>query len=110
MDDTLQIILIALAPIILAPFVIRIRRIFKRKKKPEHIAQCPHCFSMIELDRFKNYICGSCGNGVGFYHLETKEPFPDVEIYTCNNCGSENFDGLITCVQCGHYHEERVKS
>ncbi|MCP4459961.1 MAG: hypothetical protein GY816_18350 [Cytophagales bacterium] len=110
MDDTLQIILVALAPIIFGPFFVWLFRKFKRKKKPKHIAQCPQCKSLIGLPRFQNYICGSCGAGVGFYHLETKEPFPEIEIYNCENCEAENFDGFITCIQCGHYHEERIRS
>ena len=93
----------------LTPIIIWIVRKFKPKKKPKLIAQCPYCDSMIGLGRFKNYICGSCGKTVGFYHLQTKQPFPEVQNYNCSSCGGKNFDGILTCVNCGHYHEDRIR-
>lgn len=101
--DTLQIILIALMPIILTPLVFGFRhKLGLGKRKIKIVAACPHCGADIGLEKLRNYICGNCNAAVAFFDLETGEPHPEARFFSCEKCGYEDYKGLKTCRKCGH--------
>ena len=103
MDDTLQIILIALIPVILGPLIYGLRRkLGLGKKKIKLVVACPHCGADIGLEKLRNYICGNCSAAVAFFNLQTGAPHNEAQFFTCTNCGEKDFKGLKACRTFGH--------
>ena len=97
--DTWQIIAMALIPIVIGPWIARLKR---KRRKIRVVVRCPHCQADIGLERLRTYICGSCHATVAFFTTPKNEILrDDLETYGCGACGATNPEGVVTCLACG---------
>ncbi len=72
----------------------------KKKKVVNVVAVCPHCQADVGLEKVRNYICAACHGTVAFFDsLDGTHPKKEL-MFTCKNCGTDNFNGLKFCPGC----------
>ena len=93
---TNQIILTAIAGLLIPPAIVLITR----KKEKGVIVICPGCRTELKLGRFRNYKCPKCHEDVQFFSAKTKKLREGTQMVKCSDCNMENVNGLKFCIKC----------
>ena len=88
--------------IVLPPIVLWIKRkVRPRKRRYDIVVECPHCGAENGLEHLRNYICSEChGTVVLTKGRGSREPDESWDTYICGECGAENIQPLLQCMQC----------
>lgn len=105
--DMWHYVALCVIPMVVAWVVGKFKRLFRRRNvAPAVVVRCPYCKAQIGLERLRNYICGSCSAAVAFFTTPSSTtPRPEITSYACTGCGVSNFEGVLTCLECGHVSE-----